>query len=118
MEQQLKRLPAAFFATDSGKEPVREWLKEQSPEDRKIIGQDIALVEFSWPVGMPTCRPMGGGLWEVRRDISDGRIARVLFCIAHGSMVLLHALVKKTQKTPKEDLDKARNRQKKVEKNG
>lgn len=92
-------------------------MKDQTPDDRKVIGQDIATVEFGWPVGMPTCRPMGAGLWEVRSDLSDGRISRVLFCIAHGHMVLLHAFIKKTQKTPDAELTKARKRQKKVEKN-
>ena len=70
----------------SGREPVREWLKALGPEDRKVIGEDIKVVEFSWPIGMPLCRPLGKGLWEVRSDITDGRIARVLFCVAEGKV--------------------------------
>ena len=64
------------------------------------MGEDIKDVEFSWPIGMPLCRSLGGGLWEVRCDLTQGRIARVLFCVRQGHMVLLHAFVKKTQKTP------------------
>jgi antitoxin HicB len=64
----------------SGREPVREWLKSLTAEDRKIVGEDIKTVEFGWPIGMPTCRALGKGLWEVRSDITGGRIARVLFC--------------------------------------
>ena len=96
----MKRLPAAFYALASGREPVREWLKGLDRDDRKIVGEDIKDVEFSWPIGMPLCRSLGGGLWEVRCDLTQGRIARVLFCVRQGHMVLLHAFVKKTQKTP------------------
>jgi hypothetical protein len=83
----VKRLPAAFHQLPSGREPVRDWLKALSSEDRKIIGEDIKDVEFSWPIGMPLCRAMGKGLWEVRSDLTGGRIARVLFCIHEGRMV-------------------------------
>lgn len=96
----MKRLPAAFYELPSGREPVREWLKSLDRDDRKAVGEDIKDVEFSWPIGMPLCRPLGSGLWEVRSDLVQGRIARVLFCVRKGHMVLLHAFVKKTQKTP------------------
>ncbi|HMK79723.1 MAG TPA: type II toxin-antitoxin system RelE/ParE family toxin [Xanthobacteraceae bacterium] len=92
----MKRLPAAFYQLPSGREPVREWLKSLSRDDRKIIGEDIKEVEFSWPIGMPLCRPLGKGLWEVRSELTQGRIARVLFCTHDGWMVLLHAFIKKT----------------------
>jgi phage-related protein len=71
-------------------------------------------VEFGWPVGLPSCRPLSGGLFEVRGHISDGRIARVLFGIGEGQMILLHGFIKKTQKTPHEDLELARKRLKEV----
>jgi phage-related protein len=103
----LKRLPACFYRLDSGREPVREWLKTLEPRDRKVIGEDIKDVEFSWPIGMPLVRSMGGGLWEVRSSLRDGKIARILFCVELGRMILLHGFVKKTQKTPQRDLDLA-----------
>ena len=110
----MKKLPAAFYQLSSGREPVRDWLKALSTEDRKIVGEDIKDVEFSWPIGMPLCRAMGKGLWEVRSDLTGSRIARVLFCIHEGRMVLLHAFVKKTQKTPDADLELAVKRKKEV----
>jgi phage-related protein len=61
------------------------------------------------------CRPLEGGLWEIRSRISRGRIARVIFCTTLGHIVLLHGFIKKTQKTPQPDLDLARRRQKDVE---
>jgi phage-related protein len=88
---------------------VREWLKGLSPEDRKRIGEDIKTLEFGWPLGMPVCRPFGGGVYEVRSSLAQNRIARVLFYIdKRARMVLLHGFVKKTRKTPDEDLELAR----------
>jgi phage-related protein len=83
-------------------------------EDRKVIGEDIKDVEFSWPIGMPLCRSLCRGLWEVRSDLSGGRIARVVFCIASSQMVLLHGFIKKTQKTPTADIEMALKRKKDI----
>ena len=112
MAQQLKRLPAYFYRTDSGREPVREWLQGFKPADRKIIGEDIQDVEFSWPIGMPLVRSLGRGLWEVRSNLTEGKIARVIFCVAENRMVLLHGFIKKTQKTPQKEIDLALKRKK------
>ena len=98
-----------------GTEPVRDWLKALPQDDRRTVGFDIATAEFGWPVGMPLCRPLGGGLWEVRSSLTQGRIARVIFCASEGRMVLLHGFVKKTRTTPQPDLELARQRQKEVE---
>lgn len=103
----MKRLPAYFYRTDSGREPVRDWLKSLPAEDRKVLGEDIKDVEFSWPIGMPLVRSLGNGVWEVRSSLARGRIARVLFSIAGERMILLHGFVKKTRKTPKQDIDLA-----------
>ncbi|MCH8239217.1 MAG: type II toxin-antitoxin system RelE/ParE family toxin [Proteobacteria bacterium] len=107
-----KRLPARFFASGTGRVPVREWLLSLSSEDRKTIGDDIRTAEFGWPVGMPLCCSIKDqkGLWEIRSSLSNGRIARVFFCVHDGSMVLLHGFMKKTQKTPDRELDVAKKR--------
>jgi phage-related protein len=105
----VKRVPAIFYRTNSSNEPVRDWLKAMSAEDRRRIGEDIKTVEYGWPIGMPVCRPMGGGVHEVRSDLSGKRIARVFFFIDRDQrMVLLHGIVKKTRTTPAADLDLAR----------
>jgi phage-related protein len=109
-----KRLPAVFFRTETGSEPVRDWLKDLSVHDKRSIGEDIMAVEFGWPLGLPFCRSLKGGLWEVRSNIRNG-IARVLFCIHEDQMVLLHGFVKKAQKTPKADLDLAKQRKRDLE---
>lgn len=116
-DKPVKRIPAIFFRTEAGGEPVREWLKAlPSREDRKLIGYDIETVEFGWPIGMPVCRPMGDGIYEVRTDLARNRIARVLFYVdKHGRMVLLHGYIKKSQRTPTADLELARSNKKKHE---
>ena len=120
MGKEMKIISAIFFRTFSGKEPVREWLKELDKADRSIIGQDIKTVEFGWPIGMPTCRSLAGrkDLWEVRSKLTRGRIARVLFFTNKGEMILLHGFIKKTQKTPEGDLDLAMKRKKEYEEHG
>ena len=93
---------------------MRDWLKSLSSEDRKRIGEDIKTVEFGWPIGMPVCKPLGNGIYEVRTSLAQNRIARVLFYIdKKGRMVLLHGFIKKTRKTPDEDWELARNNQRK-----
>ncbi len=96
---ELKKLPAAFYVTASENEPVREWLKGLDEDNRRTIGRDIATAEFGWPVGMPLCRSLGNGLWEIRSNVSNGRIARVIFAVASEQMVLLHGFVKKTRRS-------------------
>lgn len=106
MNPDLKRLPASFYRSDSGREPVREWLKGLDPEDRKAIGEDIKDVEFSWPIGMPLVRSLGRELWEVRSSLPRRSIARILFSVDQGRMVL-HGFIKKSQKTSRHDIDLA-----------
>ena len=115
MEDERKRVPAHFYQNENGTEPVRDWLQSLSKEDRRKIGEDVATVEYGWPVGMPTCSPMGAGLWEVRSDLDRNRIGRVLFCFSEGHMILLIGFIKKTRKTPKAELKIARARQREVE---
>lgn len=112
-----RQLPVVFFANEKKKEPVREWLKSLSSEDKQAIGADIQTVEFGWPLGMPLCRSISGqrGLWEVRIDLKAGRIARIFFCIHDGNMVLLHGFEKKSQKTPNREIEIAVKRMKGIQ---
>ena len=105
-----KILEVVFYQTSTGNQPVKEWLKAQPKNTRKIIGEDIKTVQFRWPVGMPTVRPLGKNLFEVRSNLPDKRIARILFTIFEGYMVLLHGFIKKSEKTPQKEIDIARQR--------
>ena len=107
-------MPESLRRTTAGREPVREWLKELSREDQRKIGRDIGDVQFGWPIGLPLCRFLGGGLWEVRSALADNREARVLFGFHDGTLFVLHAFIKKTQKTPPDDLELARRRLKEM----
>jgi phage-related protein len=110
-----KKLQARFFATGAGRKPVREWLLDMSEDDRRIVGKDIQKVEFGWPIGMPYCRPLGHSLWEVRSNLTDGKIGRVIFSIVEGEIVLLHGFVKKSQKTPPQEIELALKRKRELE---
>ena len=114
MIDRTKKLPARFYVTPVGRSPVREWLLALPEEDRRTVGKDLQKVEFGWPIGMPLCRPLGQGLWEVRSDLGDGTIGRVIFFVAGGQMVLLHGFIKKTRTTPQRDIDLALKRKREV----
>ena len=109
MEQREPVLRVIFYQSESGAEPVREWLKELRREDRKAVGEDIKTAQFGWPLGLPLVRKIEKGLWEVRSNIKDG-IARTFFTVEEGTMVLLHGFVKKSQETPPNELQTARRR--------
>ena len=111
---QPRKIPLVFYRLRPGSEPVREWLKGLSKIERHAIGRNLLRAQWRWPVGMPLCRPLGNGLWEVRTDLPTRRTARVLLCLHQGRLVALHAFIKKTRATPEEDLALARKRQKEL----
>ena len=105
----VPRLRAIFYATSAGREPVREWLKGLDADERKLIGTDIAYVQFKWPLGKPRVDHLRGPIWEIRTRLRN-RIARVLFVVDGDELILLHGFVKQTQKTPNDDLVLAQTR--------
>lgn len=110
-----RKTPIAFYRTTAGTEVVLDWLRGLDAADRNIIGQDLMRVQFRWPVGMPLCRALGDGLWEVRSDLGSNRIARMFFCFANDRMVTPHGFIKKTQKAPDSELKLARKRKREYE---
>jgi phage-related protein len=114
-EQQPQKVPLIFYRTPAGSEPVRDWLRKLDEAERQAIGKDFLRAQWRWPVGMPLCRPMGSGLWEIRTELPTKRTARVLLCLYREHLVALHGFIKKTRSTPDEDLATARKRQKELE---
>lgn len=110
-----RKIPVVFYRTRGGSEVVRDWLRALDEKERNAIGLDLMRIQFRWPVGMPLCRSMGDGLWEIRTSLPSNRIARVMFCVAQERIVILNGFIKKTQKTPDEELALARKRQKEFE---
>ncbi len=110
-----QKMPVVFYRTRGGSEVVRDWLRGLDEPDRNAIGLDLMRVQFRWPFGMPLCRAMGDGLWEVRTSLPGNRIARVLFCVFENRIVVLHGFIKKTQKTPDDELALSRRRKKEFE---
>jgi phage-related protein len=107
-------IPVVFYRTAQGGEPVRDWLRSLPAEDRRRLGRDLARVQYGWPVGMPLCRSLGGGLWEVRSTLPSRRIARALFFIVEEQIAVVHGFIKKTQRTPPQDIALARQRMKEI----
>jgi len=107
-----QKTPLFFFQSSSGAEPVRKWLKALDEPDRQSVGQDLMPAQWRWPAGMPLCRAMGQGPWEVRTDLPRHRIARVLLCLHEGGLVTLHGFIEKTQKTPDDDCPRAKAKKK------
>lgn len=105
----LNSLKVVFYQTETGHEPVREWLKSLLKEEKKLIGEDIKTVQFGWPIGMPVVRKLENGIWEIRTQLRN-KISRVLITVYEQNIVLLHGFIKKSRKTPKEDLELARKR--------
>jgi phage-related protein len=113
-DPRLTEIPVFFYRTGTGVEPVLDWLRSLPPDDRRAIGADLSTVQFGWPIGMPLCRALGTGLWEVRSRLPSGRIARLLFFADESRLGVVHGFIKKTQKTPPDDLTLARKRMKEM----
>ncbi len=111
---QAQEVPVRFFRSKTGREPVLEWLRRLDKDDRRAIGLDLMRVQFGWPIGMPLVRSLKDGLWEVRASLPSERIARLILCFHDQTLVVLHGFIKKTQKTPAEDLSLAKRRMKEV----
>jgi phage-related protein len=107
-------IPVCFYRNETGTEPVLDWLRRLERKDRRTIGLDLMRVQFGWPIGMPLVRSLKNGLWEVRSTLTSNRIARVILCFHQGNLIVLHGFIKKTRKTPLEDLELARRRMKEV----
>jgi phage-related protein len=114
-DQRPRKLPLIFYSLRPGHEPVRDWLKGLPEVERQEIGKDLLRAQWRWPVGMPLCRPLGDGLWEIRTGLPTNRTARMLLCVYQQHLVALHGFIKKTRTTPDEDLALARKRRKELE---
>lgn len=114
MTSRPQKIELVFYRTDSGNEPVRDWLLGLAEQNRREVGMDLMRVQFAWPIGMPLVRPLGDGLFEVRTNLPEGH-SRVLFCFHGGELFALHGFIKKTRQAPSEDLKLAQRRKAEVE---
>lgn len=93
-----RKIPVVFYRTQGGAEVVRDWLRSLDEADRQAVGLDLMRVQYRWPVGMPLCRALGDGLWEVRTSLPSGRIARVLFSAQQGRILVLHGFIRRPRR--------------------
>lgn len=109
------KLELSFFRSEQQVEPVREWLKELTKEEKRIIGTDLKTIQFGWPLGMPLVKNVGNSIWEARSNLPRGKISRIFFVIYNDTIVLLHGFIKKSQKIPQKELDLAKKRRQQLE---
>ena len=109
-----------FYRTANQRDVVLDWIRQLAPDCRKVIGFDLKTVQLGFPMGLPLCGSLGNGLWEVRSSLPNRTEARLIF-FQHklsGNLVVVHAFIKKSQKTPKPDLDLALKRKREIEGSG
>ena len=104
-----KPLTTAFFQTEQGNQPCRDFILGLSRDDKREVGTKIFEVQKGFTLGLPLVRKMENDLWEIRVNLTDG-ICRIFFTVAENMMILLHGFVKKSQKTPQNELATAQNR--------
>jgi phage-related protein len=107
-------MPVAFWRSAAGREPVREWLRSLDKADRGVIGDDLRMLQFGWPIGMPLVRKLADDIWELRSSLPSNREARLLFTANSSQIVILSGFIKKTQKTPDMEIKLARKRLKEL----
>lgn len=110
----LEPIPVAFWRSTAGREPVREWLRSLDRADRGVIGDDLRMLQFGWPIGMPLVRKLVDRIWELRSSLPSNREARLLFTTSAAQIVILNGFIKKTQKTPDVEIKLARKRLKEL----
>ena len=113
-KEQAPEVPVRFYRSATGREPVLEGLRALDRKDRRAIGLDLMRVQFGWPIGMPLVRSLKDGLWEVRSALPGQKTARLILCFHQKTLIVLHGFIKKTQKTPAEELELAKRRMKEV----
>ena len=101
-----------FYQTPGGNDVVLNWIRSFDASDRRVIGEDLRTVQIGFPLGLPLCRNLGDGLWEVRSALPSKREVRLIFFQSRTpkALVIVHGFIKKTQTTPIADLNLARNR--------
>ncbi len=101
-----------FYKTRGGNEVVLDFLRNLPVADKKKVGEDLKTVQIGYPLGLPLCRPLGNSLMEVRTSLPSKRELRMIFAFdgKQQCLIILHAFIKKAQKTPKADIDLARDR--------
>lgn len=108
--QQNYKFKVVFFAENSGNQPVKEWLQELELDDQRKVGKSALMLQERWPmVSAPLVKSLGNGFFELRINLKN-KIARVIFVVQDKDIILLNGFIKKTQKTPINEIEVAVNR--------
>ena len=95
-------------------EKVQQWVDDLPVRLRAYYARITErMIKYGPYLGMPYVRALGNGLYEIRAISKEG-IARFFFCTKSKQIIILHGFIKKSQKTPKREVDLARRRLKEV----
>lgn len=98
-----------FYQELTERQPVNEWIKKLDRHEQETITQDLKTLQLRWPMGLPLVKALGSGFWELRSTFKT-RIARSIFIVIQGHIIILHSFIKKTQKIPPNEMAIARKR--------
>lgn len=104
----------AFYKTPAGNEVVLDFIRQQPVNDRRVIGEDLRMVEIGYPVGLPLCKHLRGDLWEVRSSLPSKREARLIYFFdgKRQMIVIANGFIKTSRTTPKREIETAERRRK------
>lgn len=105
----MSNFKADYYTKEDGSKPAKEFLLSQNDKmQAKLFGLIDVLEEYGNQLRGPYSEPLGDGIFELRAKFGTD-ISRVLYFFYYeGRIILTHGFVKKTQKTPRGEIEKAK----------
>lgn len=102
-----------YYKTPGGQEVIEEFIDNLQENTQARLGRQLDLLQhYGYELGMPHVKALGNGLMELRVRGKNSQEVRVFYIFGKENHIyLLHAFVKKSQTTPKKELEIARKRQ-------
>lgn len=98
-----------FFRTEGGRAPLLEFLDSLDPKLRAKVVRDLSLLEANGPrLGEPFSKSLGDGIFELRSKQASNIVRSLYFFFDGRRIVITHGFLKKTQKTPRGEIDRAK----------
>lgn len=103
-----------FYKEQSGKSPVEIWINKMlTLKEKNKIYDGLKKLQCEWPIGLPLTRHLENNLWEMRTYLGT-RDSRLIFIIKNKNIFILHGFIKKTNKTPRNEINLALDRKEKL----
>ena len=97
-----------FYEKTNGECPVFEFLKTLPPKIKAKIDRDIGILkEFNIKLRVPLVKPLGDGIFELRTQTAGFGVRTLYFFFDGQKIILTNGFIKKTDKTPTKEIEKA-----------